>query len=315
VVAAFPEHDLVDLCRSSVLLLEVEVELVQLLGLLLRDVLQAELEDLPGPVVLPQLDLELREVQEVLLLQRFRPQLGDHSFVYAPRRLFLPIFKLELGHLEVAVEDGVRFQEVVQHFLRLLRLAHAFLEPQKRHPGLFAGAPLHPAGEDAPRLHVLAEQFLHIGVLEPELVLARQVVDCAFPDVPGVVDELVLHLHLGVLQPQALVGVVDLEGAFEDRPRPVVFLEVFLPLAVAHPHREVVALSPQLVLELPALLLLVDVQFLLVHDALDWRAQGDRAVDLRVFEDLVRGYLDCSRLLVLDWRRSHLDLRHSLILL
>jgi hypothetical protein len=72
-------------------------------------------------------------------------------------------------------------------------------------------------------------------------------------------------------------------------------------------------LPTQLVLELSPLLLLVDMQFLLVHDSLDRRAEGNRAMDLGVFEDLVSGNLDCRRLFVFNRRGRHLDLRHSLI--
>lgn len=50
------------------LLLEIEVLLVQFLGLLLGDVLEPELEDLPGPVVLSLADLKFAELDEVVLV-------------------------------------------------------------------------------------------------------------------------------------------------------------------------------------------------------------------------------------------------------
>ena len=65
------------------LLLEVQVEGVQLLGAVLGDVLQAELEYLPGALVLPHLYFELGKVQKVLLVQGVSSQLGYHPFVYA----------------------------------------------------------------------------------------------------------------------------------------------------------------------------------------------------------------------------------------
>lgn len=56
-------------------------------------------------------------------------------------------------------------------------------------------------------------------------------------------------------------------------------------------------------------------ELLFVHDALDGRTESDRAMDLSVFEDLVGCYLDRRSLFVLDRRRSHVDLRHSLIII
>jgi hypothetical protein len=55
-------------------------------------------------------------------------------------------------------------------------------------------------------------------------------------------------------------------------------------------------------------------ELLLVHDALHGRTEGDGTMDLGVFENLVCGYLDRRGLFVFDWRRSHVDLCHSLII-
>ena len=82
-VASLAQHDLVYLLLTAVLLLEVQVEGVQLLGTVLGDVLQAELEYLPGALVLPHLYFELGKVQKVPLVQSVSSQLSYHPLVYA----------------------------------------------------------------------------------------------------------------------------------------------------------------------------------------------------------------------------------------
>ena len=112
------------------------------------------------------------------------------------------VSELELGHFQVGVEVGVGLRVAVEHGLGFLGLPHTLLKLEVAHPGLLARAPLHPPVEDVPRLGVVADEFLHVGVLKPELVLSGEIIHCTLPHVPGVVDELVLHLHLGVLEPQ-----------------------------------------------------------------------------------------------------------------
>ena len=109
--------------------------------------------------------------------------------------------ELKFCHLQVGLQAGVGLQVLVEDCFGVLGFAHSFLELDERHPGFFSGAPLHPPGEDVSGFRVLPDEFFHVGVFEPELIFSGEVVDGSFPNIPGVVDELVLHFHFGVLQP------------------------------------------------------------------------------------------------------------------
>lgn len=58
----------------------------------------------------------------------------------------------------------------------------------------------------------VAEHFLHIRVLVPELVHAWVEGDSPVPDVARMVDELVLHLHVRVLEPYGGVACKGGDG-------------------------------------------------------------------------------------------------------
>ena len=125
------------------------------------------------------------------------------------------------------------------------------------------------------------------------------------------VDEFVLHFHLGILEPKTFVCVVDLKSSLEDRSGPGILFEILFPLAVSDPNRQIVSLSSEFILEFPSLFLLVDMEFFLIHDSLDGRAEGDGPMDLGVLEDLVGSDLNYSSLLVFDRRGFHLNLWHG----
>ena len=183
------------------LLLEVEVQLIEFGGLVLGEMPESKFEDLPCPLILPLLYFKFGEIQKVGLGYRIRSQFCHHALVRFARGVAVPVPELELGDLEIGIEVGVGLQIAVEYVFGVLGFAHPLLKLDEGHPGLFAGAPVHPPSEDISGLQVISYQFFHVGVFEPELVLPREVVDRPFPHVPRMVHELVLHLHLCVLQP------------------------------------------------------------------------------------------------------------------
>lgn len=177
--------------------------------------LQSELEDLPGTVILSQLDLKLGELKKIVLIECLGSQFCDDPFIDSSGGFLFPVFELKLGHFEVGIKSWEGFQVTVEHFLCSLWFSHALFELDESHPSFLARTPFHPSLEDIPSPHVLSNQLFHVCILEPELIFPGQVINGSFPNIPGVVDELVLHLHLRVLQPQTLVGVVDLQRTLE----------------------------------------------------------------------------------------------------
>ena len=89
-------------------LLEVEVIVVEFLGLFLGDVFQAKLENFPGPLEFSLSDFELGELDEVALVEGFRAQLSDDPLVDGTGGLLLPGLHLGFGHFEVGGQAWIR---------------------------------------------------------------------------------------------------------------------------------------------------------------------------------------------------------------
>ena len=80
---------------------------------------------------------------------------------------------------------------------------------------------------------------LHVDVLVPQLVDAREQRDGAVPHVARVVHKLVRHLHLRVLEPERGAAVVMHQRALPDGARSLEVLLRLLPFRVLDPDRRV----------------------------------------------------------------------------
>lgn len=183
------------------LLLEVYVQFVEFVGLLFWHVPQPKFHDFPCSIVLMLLDLKLAEVDEVSLIHGLRPKIDNNLLINLSCSFFVSVFELELGHFQVGLKSGICLKILVQDILGSLGLSHSFLEFDVGHPGFFPWSPFHPPAEDISGLFEITKDFFHVGILEPELVLPGQIMNGSFPDVSGVIDELVFHFHLSVLEP------------------------------------------------------------------------------------------------------------------
>ena len=228
------------------------------------------------------LNLKFGKVAEVLLAQGFLPELCHHPLVDASSCVLIAVSNLEFGHLQVCTQQRISLEIPIQNLLGILWLVHTLLKADERHPGLFSWQPGHPPLEDVASFLILSNNFLHVGILEPELVLSWQVVSGPFPYVPSVVDELMLHLHLGIAQPETLVRVVNFQSSLEYRSSSRELFGSLLPLSIPNPGTQIVALPTYLILELPSLLLLADIEFLLIHDQLGRRLDSIDPMNLRV---------------------------------
>ena len=108
-----------------------------------------------------------------------------------------------------------------------------------RQPALLVRHAVHPPFENLPCSIDISQHLLHVNVLVPELIHARQQHDGSVPDVSCVVYEFVLHLQLRVLQPESVVPVIHLECAFPHTPGSVEVLLRLLPLGVLNPDTDV----------------------------------------------------------------------------
>lgn len=234
-------------------------------------------------------------------------QLFQGPLVDASSGLAVPLLDLKLSHFEVHAQFRVRLHVPIHHLALQLLFSHALLEVEVGHPGLLLGFPSHPALEDLPRGLIVAQDFLHVGVLEPELIHARHHVDRPFENVPGVVDEFVSHLHLDILHPEAHVEGVHLEGAFENGTRTAEFEEALFKLRVANPNSQVVPLAAHSVFEEDALAEFVLLQLGLIHNALLGRSDLLGLVDFSVLQQLLRCDLYFVGLLVEDGGWAHFD--------
>mmetsp|Transcript_5045 Transcript_5045/g.13473 ORF Transcript_5045/g.13473 Transcript_5045/m.13473 type:complete len:234 (+) Transcript_5045:2479-3180(+) len=166
------------------------------------------------------------------------------------------------------------------------------------------GFPTHPRLEYRPRVRDLPHHLLHVYVLVPELVDARQELHRSVPHVSRVVDELVRHLHLRVLEPQGLGPVVVVQRAFPHGPRAREVLLRFFPFGVLDPHGFVPVHASDQIFKFFTFLEAVLGEFLGVDDLLLWRAVGFLLAFLGLAHDLLGGDLrGCGRL-VLDARGS-----------
>jgi len=114
--------------------------------------------------------------------------------------------------------------------------------------------PSHPSLKELPGRANGAQNFLHVDVLVPERVDARQEGDCAVPHIARVVHVLRLLLHLRVAHPQRRAAVVAVQRALEDGARAGQVALSLLPHRVLDPRAVVPPHATDGVLELLALL-------------------------------------------------------------
>ena len=108
-------------------------------------------------------------------------------------------FHLELGKSDISRNFGMAKHKSLVDGSGAFDLVIPKLELDEGEPALLVRRPLHPPLEYLSSSGDVAEYLLHVDVLVPELVHAREKRDGSIPDVPGAVHELVLHLELGVL--------------------------------------------------------------------------------------------------------------------
>ena len=128
---------------------------------------------------------------------------------------------LEPGPLDKVARLRVAVAQSLVQRRRALELAVAHLELDVGVPGLLVGLPRHPALKDLPASRDVAEEFLEVDVLVPDLVDARQERHAAVVQVAGVLHVASLELHLDVREPELERRAFDVERALKHAPCPV----------------------------------------------------------------------------------------------
>mmetsp|Transcript_46484 Transcript_46484/g.95063 ORF Transcript_46484/g.95063 Transcript_46484/m.95063 type:complete len:301 (+) Transcript_46484:889-1791(+) len=248
--------------------------------------------------------LELGKRQQQPRLHRVLPQVCDSALVHLACPVDGAMLVLELGKLHPRAHLRYHPHKLLKDGTGTLGLVVAQLHLYVRRPRVVFRLPLDPAVKDLAGARHVPDHLLHVCVLVPELVDAREDGDGAVPDVARAVDVAVAHLHLGVLEPQRHVAVVHLERALPHAARAVELQLRLLPHGVLHPQRHRVPVAPDPVLELLPLPLPILRQLVRVRDLL---LRGLRVLLLsllRLAEDLLCGDLHGGRLLVLDSRHG-----------
>lgn len=154
-------------------------------------------------------NLETRKIAKILLTQCLLTEFRDHSLVYAPCCVPVPVLYFVLCHLQICLQLRIGFKISVKDFLGIFCFSQSLLKLDVGEPSFFARKPVHPPLKDVSGLGILTNDLFHVGILKPKLVFSRQIVYCSLPNVSSMVDEFMFHLHLGVTQPQTLVRVFD----------------------------------------------------------------------------------------------------------
>mmetsp|Transcript_28040 Transcript_28040/g.78646 ORF Transcript_28040/g.78646 Transcript_28040/m.78646 type:complete len:389 (+) Transcript_28040:536-1702(+) len=263
-------HHVFDPLLVSELLFEVKVRVVQFLALLAlvfwqifllvqrRRQVVAQIQELErmlvndaGAFVLALPLLKGRELLEDACLARlFRFQLLQRRFEDGAGQLDL--LGLPLGPLGESQEGSgarVRVDVPPEDGLRAIHRIVASFEPGVRQPRVVIRLPLHPPLEDGAAFGSVLHHLLHVHVLVPQEVDARQQLDGAVQHVARVVDELVPHLEFGVPQPELAGAAVHLQGAFEDAAGALVLLVLLLQPGVLDPIPDVLPAVADVVLK------------------------------------------------------------------
>mmetsp|Transcript_40264 Transcript_40264/g.67498 ORF Transcript_40264/g.67498 Transcript_40264/m.67498 type:complete len:204 (-) Transcript_40264:122-733(-) len=176
------------------------------------------------------------------------------------------------------------------------------------------GLPLHPPLEDGTRSRHVAQHLLHVDVLVPQLIHARQQLHGTVPQVARMVHAAVPHLHVHVLQPNGNVVVVHVQRALPDRARTGQVALAFFPFRVLHPGALVPSYSSDSVLKLLSLLQPVFGQLFRIGDPAKPRAHFIFLPFFRLADDLLRCDLHGCRCFVLDLGGARELLLHRFVM-
>ena len=261
-------YDGLDAAAVAVLLLVNGVGAHDVVAFALGELVERVLVDGARSLVLLLIFLEASEGQAQLLVEVLVAKEVYGALVGFARRLHVAVLLLELGKAQPILGHRVHVDHALVEEARSLGLLVAQLELDVRVPRLLVRMPLHPALEYLPTAADVAQHLLHVRVLVPELVGARQHGCGAVEQVARVVDLLVAHLHLGILEPQRYEAMVDVERSLPYGARSLDLLLRLLPLRVLDPVGDVQAVATYVVLELLALLQPKLVELLRVGDLL-----------------------------------------------
>lgn len=139
--------------------------------------------------------------------------------------------------MSVSLSESVCSNSLLVHRPRCTLVPTAHFELGKRAEGVLVGLPLHPPLEHLAGQLEVAEHFLHVSVLVPELVDPRQQGGGPVVQVARVVHELVAHFHFRVLEPQGLVPVVYVHAPLKHRPRARKLLLLLFPRRIPRAER------------------------------------------------------------------------------
>jgi hypothetical protein len=157
---------------------------------------------------------------EQLLIDVILSEELNASLKNLPGAADVVVFLLKLGVLDPVLDLRVGDDKLLVDGARPVELLVAQLKVDVGLPGLLLGLPLHPPLKHLPGTRRVAQHLLHVRVLVPELVGARQDGDGAVPNITCVVHLPQPHLHLGVLEPHHDVAVVHVQRTLVHRPRP-----------------------------------------------------------------------------------------------
>lgn len=239
---ALGQHNRLDGAPVAVLALERRVRGHNPAAGPLRQPVERVAVDGAGAVPLLAQGLKLGKAQEHLLRPALPLQRPHRPLVHlAAARPVARAGRLELGVAQPGLGHRVAGDVALKHGPRVANLPVPQLQLHVRRPRRVVRLPRQPAVEQLPGGGHSPQHLLHVDVLVPQHVVARQQRHSPVPHVARRVHVAGLHLHLCVPHPQRRAAVLHVQRALVHRPRARQVALRLLPRSVLRPRARVPA--------------------------------------------------------------------------